>query len=148
MSDKKVVPFVIDLHHALRAGKHYDLRIQYPYRNQLCSFAIPKHRIPTVAGEKVLAIRTTDHSRVWLYFSGDIDDGYGKGKIEIIQKGYLEILSWSEKRIVFKVIKGNNPKLLDGYFLLFKFPIQKYANRDVTWNLMKIDESKLDKYIY
>ena len=137
---KRIVPFVVNIHHAKKAGLHYDLRIQYPYREQLASWAIPKSKIPNKPKERVLAIRTNDHSRLWLYFKGEIDDGYGAGLIEIGAKGKVFIHEWSETKIVFNINQISVPVKMDGTYILFKFYSPQLKSKQGTWNLMKTNK--------
>lgn len=124
--------YVIHEHLALRAGKHWDLRIQIPRKRLLASWALPKSYIPTKYGEKVLAVRGHDHGAYWLYFEGSIPKGeYGAGTIKILEKGTLEVLGWSDR---FWTIIGNG-NLFQGRYHLTKFkPKEKKTD---TWILLK-----------
>ena len=128
----KYSKYVIHLHDAHRAGKHYDLRIEIPRKRLLASWALPKTKIPTKYKEKVLAVRVNDHGRYWLYFEGDIPKGeYGAGSVKIVESGTLEVLGWSDRFIT--VIGDGN--LLNGRYHLIKFkPKEKGTN---TWVLQK-----------
>lgn len=133
MNKPKMVPFVLHRHEAKRAGLHYDLRIKYPNKKLLASWAIPSAKIPQNNQEKVLAVQTPDHGKYWLYFEGDIPDGeYGAGSIKIIQKGNVEILGWSSNHITFKA--SGDP--LNGKYTLIKFSPKKSENEN-TWLLIK-----------
>jgi len=133
----KIMPFVVNEHLAERAGRHFDLRIQYPYRPQLASWAVPKAFIPSKPKERVLALRTNDHSRLWLYFKGTIEAGYGKGEVKIYAKGHLIIHEWSETKILFTV-KDSTAKEFKGSYSLFKFQAPGFKSKQGTWNLMKL----------
>lgn len=74
--------FVVQKHKAKRL--HYDLRLQM--KGTYKSWAIPKG-IPRTPGVKRLAIRTSDHSSTCAHFEGTIHEGYGKGTVEIYDKG-------------------------------------------------------------
>ncbi len=105
--------FVIHDHNAIRSGKHWDLRIAY--NDVLKSWAIPKSKYPE-KGEKVLAIRVPDHAMGYYDFKGIIDDDYGKGKVEVHDKGICTIIKWSDDKIHFE-LKGKKVK---GTFWLIK----------------------------
>ena len=126
----KSVPFVLQLHEAKRAGRHYDLRLQYPYKKSLASWALTKAKIPKKIGEKVLAMRTEDHDKSWLRFQGEIPEGYGAGKVKIEQRGNVEILGWYDKAITFKV--SGSP--MNGKYALIKF---KSIQKKNSWLLVK-----------
>jgi len=106
--------FVIQDHHAHRAGRHFDLRLEwsgslekYAFKrnfNQtpepsskheatrvMRSWAIPKHRLPDV-GEKLLAVPTEDHQMEYNDFvdpgeEAEIPSGYGAGTVILAARG-------------------------------------------------------------
>jgi len=127
-------PYVIQEHLAKRAGKHCDLRIQRINGNVLESWALPRCRIPEKMGEKVLAIRTKPHSRLWLYFEGEIGEGYGKGTVKILQKGLANILNWGPHYLHFNI---GGPKI-SGTFLLIRF-----KNEKDNWLLIRTKDKKM-----
>ena len=91
--------FVIQEHHALRAGLHYDLRIEHDC--VLKSWATRK--IPDLVKDNVRKIslfQTPDHSLDWFSFEGEITDVYGKGKVGIWDKGNVDIIKWNRNIIV------------------------------------------------
>jgi hypothetical protein len=115
--------FVIQDHHAKRAGRHYDLRIEWSgnleeYAKKrdfnatnepppgesssvLRSWAIPKHRLPG-PGERLLAQATEDHSMGYYKYVGPgekqtIPEGsYGAGDMFLVARGEYELESVSE----------------------------------------------------
>jgi bifunctional non-homologous end joining protein LigD len=114
----RVIDYVIQKHDAKRAGMHYDLRLQYPYKNSYASWALPKLRVPKTPGERSLAIRTTDHPLYWGEFSGTIPAGEkGAGTVEVVQKGRAELMAWSSNFITFKV----SGPILNGKYALILF---------------------------
>lgn len=134
---KKFIPFVLHRHEAKKAGLHYDLRLKYPTKKVLASWAIPKATVPMNIGDKLLAVRTPDHPMEWLKFGGEIPDGsYGAGIVTIVQRGYVELLSWSTYAITF--IAYGNP--LNGKYSLIKFK-SKERNTE-TWLFIKGQESE------
>lgn len=130
----RIVPYVIHEHDAKRAGHHLDFRIKFPNKNLAASWAIPKGEFPRKPGEKVLAVRTNDHGRYWLYIDNlTIPEGeYGAGTIKILQKGKAEIYGWSDKHITF-VIKGS---VANGRYSIIKFNGRK-EDKGNTWVLIK-----------
>lgn len=67
---------------------HFDLRVLDPKRKVLWSWAFPKRKFPE-HGEKVLAIKTVDHDRAYMYFHGKLKNGdtvslYDKGKCHVL----------------------------------------------------------------
>jgi bifunctional non-homologous end joining protein LigD len=119
-------------HDAKRAGKHFDLRFKMPDSNNWASFAVRKG-VPIQSGQKVLAVRTHDHSRKDALMTGEIKSGYGAGKLKKWDSGKCEILKYktSSMSIIFKgskvkglyhlVSTGVIDKKFDGkQYLLFK----------------------------
>lgn len=97
--------FVIQLHKAKKAGKHFDLRLREG--NVLKSWAIPKAKLPK-KGERFLAIQTEDHPLAYGTFEGEIPEGqYGAGTVEIYCTGEYETLSKGSKKWKFE-LDGDN----------------------------------------
>ena len=108
--------FIIHKHQAEKAGLHYDLRIEH--NNMLLSWA--SRKIPNiVAGDvnKIMLFQQPDHEMDWFDFSGTIDDGYGKGKVEIWDKGTYETVKWEEDHytIIFHGTKIKGPYAIIRY---------------------------------
>lgn len=130
----KTVPFVLQTHDAYRAGKHYDLRLQYPGGGKLKSWALTKYIIPKNPGDRVLAVNTPDHSKTWLRFQGEIPKGeYGGGTVRITQRGTAEILQWYDKVITFKI----TGRPLNGKYALVKYQTLQAKNKADKWLLVK-----------
>lgn len=112
--------FVIHDHTAERAGRHFDLRLEFPvaslhqalnsYEGKRIpgteepiekypdepgtvyrSFAVKKHTIPT-GKAKLFIVETEDHPIEYGSFKGSISEGYGAGEVDIFDKGTFEIL--------------------------------------------------------
>ena len=100
--------FIIHLHRADRVGLHYDIRLEKD--NKLKSWACRK--IPDLIDnktKKILIIQQPDHKMDWFDFKGEITDGYGKGKVEIWDKGIYDTIKW-EKNSIVVVFKGTKIK--------------------------------------
>lgn len=108
--------FVVHRHHAERAGLHDDLRIELR-KGKLHSWAIPK-LIPLKPGRKVLAIETEPHGTSWYNFEGTIDDGYGKGRMEIFDKGDAVIVKHTPGKVIVVKLHGLKGKVNGVYVLV------------------------------
>ena len=105
--------FVLMLHNAIRAGKHYDLRIKKPNSNMWASFAFRKEIPKTTKSNKILVFRTNDHTEAEALFTGKISSGYGAGTIKRLDGGSCNILLWEPKKIITIIFNG---KLLKGKY--------------------------------
>lgn len=132
----RMLPYVIHEHLADRAGKHWDLRIKYPNKNLVASWALPKYSFPKEIGEKKLAVKVHDHGRYFLYIDNlNIPEGeYGAGVIKIIQKGLAKIWGWSENRITFSI----SGEIATGTFSLIRFA-SKEGKID-SWVLIRVND--------
>ena len=122
------VPMIIHRHNAFKAGLHYDLRIKYPDKNMLASWAIPKDKFPKGPGSKSIAIKVPDHAMSWLKKDNiNIPRGeYGAGFIKTVQKGTATILFWTDKAIVFEV----EGEFADGRYYMFNTNHKKTTKRN------------------
>ena len=118
--------YVIQKHDASKL--HYDLRLELD--GVAKSWAVPKE--PSAEeGVKRLAVAVEGHSVDYMDFKGEIEEGYGKGTVEIWDSGYWEPESVKEKKIV-AIING---KRLKGRFTLLNF-------KDKNWLFFKAKEKK------
>jgi len=93
----KTTRFVIHDHFSKGgSGHHWDLRIYY--QGKLKSWAIPKHKLPE-KGKPSLAVQVNDHPLSYYNFTGIIKDGYGRGKVDIYDKGVCILLEWKPNKI-------------------------------------------------
>jgi len=121
--------YVIQEHHAEKAGLHYDLRLQV--NDVLFSWVIKKDPIIDI-GTTRLAIRQPDHALSWATFKGRIKEGYGKGLVKIYDKGHYMPLKLSKGKMLFEI----HGKKLKGIYSLSK------GKDDKNWFFKK--EGELD----
>lgn len=94
--------FVIQKHNATRL--HYDLRLERD--GVLASWAVPRG-LPTVTGDRRLAVRTENHPMEYADFEGWIPRGhYGAGEVRIFDRGAYELLEWKDDKVSFR-LHGN-----------------------------------------
>ena len=96
--------FVVQEHHADKAGKHYDLRLGDPTSGHGHSWALRYWPAP---GEKRLAIHQPVHTIKYFDFQGEITDGYGKGKVTTFKRGKAEIVESGQRVIKFLIPEGS-----------------------------------------
>jgi len=106
----EIVPFVVHLHYAKKAGKHSDLRFKIPGSRNWASFAVPKG-VPLQPGIRALAIRTHNHTEKEALFTGDIPPGeYGAGRLEVFDQGLAKLSKYTSAHIAIifqgKKVKG------------------------------------------
>ena len=116
--------FVVQFHKATH--DHYDFRLESG--GVLKSWAIPKQP-PLGIGLKRLAIQVEDHAKSYANFHGEIKEGYGKGTVQIWDKGNYSLESKKPSKIVFN-LQG---KKMKGKYVLLKTDYGKDS-----WLLMKI----------
>lgn len=90
--------FVVHDHHALKAGRHYDLRLGDPETGHGHSWALRKWPAP---GEKRLAIIQSTHSIPYFDWKGTIESGYGAGKVEIADRRKVTVTKTTPDQITF-----------------------------------------------
>ncbi len=73
--------FIIVEHDAKKARLHWDVRFKMPKSKNWASFVVRKG-VPLKPGQKVLAVRTHDHSEKEALFIGTIKSGYGAGRLK------------------------------------------------------------------
>jgi len=119
--------FVIQKHDA--SHLHYDFRLEMD--GVAKSWAVPKIP-PQKVGEKRLAVQVEDHTIEYMGFEGVIEEGYGKGTVEIWDSGTYELERKKEDKIVFH-LKGTR---LKGRYVLL---IPKWGTKPgkKQWLLMK-----------
>ena len=125
----KKVKFVAHDHYAKRAGYHQDLRFQLPTNTKIwASFAVPKG-IPLQPGNKVLAIRTHDHTKEEALMQGDIPSGeYGGGTLILFDEGICRIDKFTSAHIAI-VFQGKKIKGLYHFISIGNVDEKKYKQQ-------------------
>jgi len=126
--------FVVQLHHASR--RHFDFRLQVG--DALRSWAVPKGPSydPKV---KRLAVEVEDHPVSYADFEGDIDEGYGKGHVDLFDKGVWATRGDAEAQLA----KGHLEFELFGERLKGRWHLVRSGRkeRQPAWFLIKADDA-------
>jgi len=141
----KKTRYVLHLHNAHKAGRHFDFRIKYFDEKKLISFAIPKEKLPYNLGEQALAIQTPDHSIGWLYREKlRIPKGeYGGGFIKRLQYGNCYVETWTDTYIKFSVDDG--PYMTGDYIMFMTKYTKKTKAKNPIWILKKVEKNEDNK---
>jgi DNA polymerase Ligase (LigD)/DNA ligase OB-like domain/ATP dependent DNA ligase domain len=97
--------FAIQKHTAKKAGQHYDLRLIDPQTGIAHSWA--SRYLPTNPGDKVLAVQQPNHTAAYSTWSGNIESGYGAGKVELHSHNQIEVTKSAPEHISFNVYHTN-----------------------------------------
>ena len=114
--------FLIHKHEAKKAGLHYDLRLGH--NGVLKSWACRKiSDLIDDEAKRIMVFETPDHDSSWFNFEGEIEDGYGAGKVTVWDKGTFKETYWSKDHIT---VIFNGTKLKGKYtFILYQNGTQK-----------------------
>lgn len=126
--------FIIHMHDAKKAGLHFDIRLGHD--GVLKSWATKKF-LDLLSGEskKILTFEVPDHDASWFNFNGDIEDGYGAGKVSIWDKGTFHEITWEPNHIT---IIFNGTKLKGKFtFVLYKKETLIDHKQGNKWLLLK-----------
>ncbi len=93
--------YTVHDHHAKRAGRHYDLRLDDGRHAH--SWAMRKWPEP---GQLTLAIQQPTHKRSYMDFEGNIGQGYGAGVVKMHDRGWVEVVETSKDKVIFNRFKG------------------------------------------
>src|SRR5689334_24285630 len=129
--------FVVQKHHAHRAGLHWDFRLEHG--GVVWSWAVRKG--PSLdPADKRIAAHVEDHPLDYANFEGTIPDGqYGAGKVELWDRGTWSPLDDPEAGMR----KGELRFVLDGQRLHGRFTLVRLKprpgdrNRQDNWLLIK-----------
>lgn len=102
ISNKQQWEFVIQEHHALKAGRHFDIRLGAPNG---VGYSWATREIPAV-GQRTLAKRQNDHDIKYFDFTGNIPKGYGAGDVYTYMREKAEVVESSPSKITFYVYPG------------------------------------------
>jgi DNA ligase D-like protein (predicted 3'-phosphoesterase) len=127
ISNSITTNYVIHEHHAERAGKHFDFRLSI--NGKALSWAM--RYFPFSPKEKRLAIRQSDHTVQYMNFTGEITDGYGKGKVYIKDKGKCLVEYANRDMIKVVFLSTQHPKEL----------LLKRTN-DKNWIMMNVTRAR------
>lgn len=136
--DDEVWQMALQKHDADVAGEHFDLRLGDPEKDIGYSWAIPKE-MPDY-GEKKLAIRQPDHDLDYFDFEGEIKDGYGSGKVELEDRGKVEVLEAGDSKIKFNKYDGRD---INEYTMVSMDDSEKQDN----WLIINNTKTRDDKDI-
>lgn len=125
----EVWEFVVQDHHAHRAGRHFDLRLGDPKSGVAYSWAIPKARLPS-PGEKLLAVKQPDHTLGYMDYQGTIESGYGAGDVLQHVRSKTEVLAANQDYVKFNLYTST-PGHKVSEFLLRRL-------EDGNWLLMNV----------
>lgn len=100
--------FIVVEHNAKKARLHWDLRFIMPNSKLWMSFAVRKG-IPLNPGQKVLAVRTHDHTKDEALFLGKLESGYGAGTLKKWDDGDCVIHKFKPGHILIE-FKGRKVK--------------------------------------
>ena len=92
--------FVLHKHTAKRAGVHFDFRIEYA-KDYVYSIAF---RYNPFEQSKSLGIPQPIHESYWIDFEGEIKEGYGAGKVEIVAKGYAKFYQTDKGTLIIDTV--------------------------------------------
>ncbi len=133
--------FIIVLHEAKRAGKHWDLRFEIPNSKNWASFAFKKTAPDLVHGNQKIGIsRTHDHSEKEALFIGTIESGYGAGVLKKYDSGTCEVLKFSSNSIKVD-FEGSKLKGIYNFVKIKSFDKTANPNRFLFFKGKEIKES-------
>jgi bifunctional non-homologous end joining protein LigD len=115
--------FVVQKHHAHRAGLHWDFRLEHG--GVLWSWAVRQG--PSLdPADRRMAVHVEDHPIAYAEFQGTIADGeYGAGQVETWDRGTWEALEDPEKGMR----KGSLRFVLSGQRLHGRFTLARLSQR-------------------
>lgn len=120
-------------HHAIRAGKHIDIRLGNPATGIAHSFVLPRRTELPGPGESALVIPTFDHTIDYMNYTGPISSTYGKGEVKQGRREKTEVYhsdSGDEPgtKLRFNLYEGAHPE----EFSIRKAPSGTYVIHNKT----------------
>ncbi|KKM21011.1 hypothetical protein LCGC14_1639780, partial [marine sediment metagenome] len=139
----------VQYHQAKKAGPHYDLRLSPPGSSDAFSWAVRNFPGP---GQKTLAVEQPTHEASYMGFEGEIETGYGAGKITSIFLDKIDVLESSSDKILFNMYRGQTvsrymlKKTSDKNWLLYNYtgqtgedvPDYKPSYKSIKVNALRI----------
>lgn len=113
-----------------KGRSHYDMRLVDEESGIAHSWAIPKSRLPSRLGEKLLAVQQPDHTSDYAKnFQGRIAEGYGAGTVQTKAPKPADILKADLSSIIFQVMNGSNKV----------FNMRRMGKDPKQWFIQKLD---------
>jgi hypothetical protein len=132
----QLVNWIIQRHHARRAGPHYDIRFGTPDTG-LFSWAARKE-LPQ-PGKKILAVQQPLHEHSYGQFEGEIPAGYGAGTVKKHDEGRILLTKVEPGKIHFTVAHRRYP---ERYVLVKPTSGKGVGARPTNWLLMNTTPTK------
>ncbi len=130
--------FVIQQHDA--STLHYDFRLEVD--GVLRSWAVPKGP-STDPREKRLAVEVDDHQLDYADFEGEIESGYGAGRVIVWDRGTYEAITAGDVSDALK--NGHLSFWLEGHKLRGGWTLQRTRDAEKPqWLLIKRDDEGAD----
>ena len=101
-----IVPYVQQLHHALRARRHYDVRLG---KDKMLSWATKKE-LPRPGGKSIALFPQPEHDEAYSRYQGRIQTGYGAGTVRPIDLGKVMITQAEPDKIKFVMAHKRTPE--------------------------------------
>ncbi len=105
ISEPTKAEFVIHDHEAKRKGRHFDVRIGIGDKG----FSWAANSLPK-PGDSTYVVEQPVHSLEYFDFKGEIPEGYGAGKVDIHDRGKVEVVKSSPGHISFNTYRGYGPE--------------------------------------
>lgn len=99
---EKRLRFVVQEHHAKKAGLHWDFRLEDEDNPGMFDSWVIK-KLGKVRQRCYLMIAVEPHSEVCAYFEGEYGPGYGEGPVHVWDKGTYLFIDEDEQRNEYKI---------------------------------------------
>lgn len=134
--------FAIHLHEAKRAGRHYDIRFKQPHGQNWDSFATKKEIPTNPKDSKIIVFRTRVHSEKEALFTGEIESGYGAGRLSLFDEGTCEFERYSSRHIAVRF----NGKKIKGIYHFISIAYSKGRSKNYGKKAFMFFKGKDDNY--